>query len=396
VDVNITRTIPVLISDDDAIIATVHAAAAIKQRLSSTAFNQGKPLSAIMLHREAYHAVAGTLSSQMTCTAIRQVAAAYASAKKNKRPAKKPFAFLSKSAMWLVGSRGRDASFRESTISIWTVEGRKKISYRIPQAFQNDFDNAITIDALVVSIHRGKVKASIAVTLDAPEPAGVSPVGVDLGVACPLVAVDSDGRVFVANGSRMGQSTRRTRKRRARLQRKLAAKKAQKRDSRSVRRSLKLLGRRQRQRTLTFCRETAAHFVKWAPADAVIVFERLKMKKPSKTDPMRKGLRRKLNAWSHSLMRQCVRNAAERVGLAIGEVNPAYTSQTCSRCGLLGNRLLRSFSCPHCGHQEHSDVNAARNIRLAYAVLRRGGPLSDGPEALTLVEGKLSPLGDSI
>ena len=47
------------------------------------------------------------------------------------------------------------------------------------------------------------------------------------------------------------------------------------------------------------------------------------------------------------------------------EVNPAYTSQTCSCCGYVDkkNRPSQStFRCLWCGSTMHADVNAARNI----------------------------------
>jgi putative transposase len=46
-------------------------------------------------------------------------------------------------------------------------------------------------------------------------------------------------------------------------------------------------------------------------------------------------------------------------------VDPKYTSQTCSKCGHVDkeNRTTQaSFECLKCGHKEHADVNAARNI----------------------------------
>lgn len=55
----------------------------------------------------------------MTCTAIRLVAGAYASAKANKKPAQRPFAFTRPTALFLVGERGRDARFcDDGTLSI--------------------------------------------------------------------------------------------------------------------------------------------------------------------------------------------------------------------------------------------------------------------------------------
>jgi ribosomal protein S27AE len=58
-------------------------------------------------------------------------------------------------------------------------------------------------------------------------------------------------------------------------------------------------------------------------------------------------------------------------GLAVQEINPAYTSTTCSRCGLV-NRHLRhkeAFRCWRCGYTANSDFNAAVNLcHRAYRV----------------------------
>lgn len=46
-------------------------------------------------------------------------------------------------------------------------------------------------------------------------------------------------------------------------------------------------------------------------------------------------------------------------------VNPAYTSQTCSRCGHVDKRNRESqavFVCKKCSYTANADVNAARNI----------------------------------
>jgi len=54
---------------------------------------------------------------------------------------------------------------------------------------------------------------------------------------------------------------------------------------------------------------------------------------------------------------------AECAGRKLVRVNPAYTSQTCSKCGtrVLHELKDRVFNCG-CGHSENRDLNAAKNI----------------------------------
>ena len=59
---------------------------------------------------------------------------------------------------------------------------------------------------------------------------------------------------------------------------------------------------------------------------------------------------------------------AEGAGMSVVRVDPAYTSLTCSRCGvanLMHRRQERNrirFRCPDCGNDLNRSVNAAKNI----------------------------------
>jgi transposase len=75
-----------------------------------------------------------------------------------------------------------------------------------------------------------------------------------------------------------------------------------------------------------------------------------------------KALNRRLTQFPHGLLLKCIRNKAEMLGIPLLLVNPAFTSQTCSRCGSLGDRQRYRFYCPHCGFASHADLNAAFNI----------------------------------
>ncbi len=89
--------------------------------------------------------------------------------------------------------------------------------------------------------------------------------------------------------------------------------------------------------------------------------------KPGKNVKAKSGLNRAIlrNAWS--MTRQMLEYKCTWRGLMLVAVAPAYTSQRCSACGhvALENRKAQLFKCTLCGHAEHADRNAAKNILAA-------------------------------
>lgn len=67
---------------------------------------------------------------------------------------------------------------------------------------------------------------------------------------------------------------------------------------------------------------------------------------------------------SPSELVSAIKNAASRVGVPVVDVGAAYTSKTCSDCGVVNQRLTseQEWTCERCGVVHDRDANAAVNI----------------------------------
>lgn len=77
------------------------------------------------------------------------------------------------------------------------------------------------------------------------------------------------------------------------------------------------------------------------------------------------------NQWAFAQLAQFIEYKAALRGVPVLYVDPAYTSQRCSRCGHIQKPNGKRYLCAVCGHKEHRDANAAFNIgRLGAEVVR--------------------------
>ena len=93
-----------------------------------------------------------------------------------------------------------------------------------------------------------------------------------------------------------------------------------------------------------------------------IVVERLNFQ----SQRLSKRLNRLIGNFGKSIVKAKLDDFSEKYGTIIEEVNPAYTSQTCSSCDYVAKKNRRSqsvFICACCGLKLHADINAARCIK---------------------------------
>lgn len=112
-----------------------------------------------------------------------------------------------------------------------------------------------------------------------------------------------------------------------------------------------------------------------AKSHGMIVLEDLKVKnmsasakgtpeEPGKKVKQKSGLNRSIirQGWGE-LERQLAYKLLWSGGELI-KVKPHFTSQACNQCGHIEktNRSKENFACRSCGHKDHADINAAKNI----------------------------------
>lgn len=98
-----------------------------------------------------------------------------------------------------------------------------------------------------------------------------------------------------------------------------------------------------------------------------------------------RAFRYTLNSWSFYQLQTFLEYKAKLAGIPISFIDPYHTSKCCSRCGLVGVRIDKKFTCPACGNVEHADTNASFNIALVHKGVFRFAKERD------LAKGSLTP-----
>jgi putative transposase len=208
-----------------------------------------------------------------------------------------------------------------------------------------------------------------------PLPATGRVVGIDLGVV-NLVAMD-EGKPF--KGQRFGA---RAKEQLAEAQRRLATKH---RGSNRRKRQVEEAARRQRK--VANQRRNASHQLSrelineydFIALEGLSIDRMVRAPKP-KIDPSvpgsylpngaarKAGLNRSIHDAGWGKLVAMILYKAESAGREVVIVEPRYTSQRCAECGhrAASNRVSQAvFRCQRCGHFDHADRNAARNILRA-------------------------------
>lgn len=205
-------------------------------------------------------------------------------------------------------------------------------------------------------------------------------VGIDMGVS---------DRLALSSGERVGRR-RKPNTKLKRVQRRLSRCKKGGHRWRERRAVLANQQQRERVRNRNACHEITTDLVR---RFGLIAVENLAItnmtrsaagtiENPGRNVAQKSGLNRSITEQTWGLIRQQLRYKAEWAGRELVVVDPKFTSQRCSGCGVVAaaHRKRKRYDCAGCGMSEDADVNAARNI-LHRALAGRRWPDSRLPAA---------------
>jgi putative transposase len=255
----------------------------------------------------------------------------------------------------------------KQTVGITLLSGRKQFKlsmggYQIA-LLKGQTPTAATLN----KTKRGDYYINICVDIPT-DPMGKTPKVSAVSVSRTVIGVDL-GRKDIATTSTekswSGEQIQATRDRYSKVR--SAVQRKRTRNSRRLMRRLK--GREQRfQKWLNhniskqLVTEAKSSSAALAFEDLTGIRDRLNEKPRSKTE------RRRTNNWAFYQLRLFVQYKAVIAGVPVVLIPPAYTSQTCSRCGHVHPEKGKSFrngkrfKCGHCGLEHDADINAAKNI----------------------------------
>jgi IS605 OrfB family transposase len=344
-----------------ALLRTLETFNAACNAIAAVAFAQ-RSANKIDLQRLVYYDMRQRfgLSAQMTIRAIAKVAEAY------KRDKQIQPTFRTHGAM---AYDERICNFPTlDRVSLLTLDGRALIPFRFGVYAEGMLQRRRGQCDLLYRAHSDTF--FLAVTVDAPEPRPDEArdyVGVDLGVI--TLAATSDGEFLNGSTGPKHAHVNEVRARYSRFRQKL-----QKKGTKSAKRLLRKRSGRERRfvRDVNHCISKAIVQTAQGTARGVALEDLTGIRERHNAQrTVGKRHRRVLHNWAFNQLRAFIAYKAALAGVQVVLVNPAFTSQTCSRCGhreLANRRSQAQFLCVRCGYACHADLNAAENIRRAAVI----------------------------
>jgi IS605 OrfB family transposase len=314
----------------------------------------------VALHHLVYQQVRKTspLGSQMICNAIFSVCKAYKAKTIGKN---EPIPVIQFRKNRSVHFDKRTYTIQGNILSLYTLEGRIRIPMRMGPFQEKYFSQGTPTEAELIcrqKCGKGQWYFNLVLELpDVPKTEKTKIIGVDLGEN--VLAATSSGTLYG-----------RGKIRHERIKHLAKRQKLQSNGTQSSKQLLKKISGKEARRMKHINHQVSKGIIQEAIQQeaGIIVMEdltyiRARIKAGKK-------MRSRLHRWAFRQLQTMIQYKAESRGLEVIYVNPAYSSQECSQCGCVGVRQRHHFKCS-CGHQQHSDLNASRNLcRFAQSIGR--------------------------
>ncbi|MEZ3163852.1 transposase [Halorubrum sp. RMP-47] len=283
----------------------------------------------------------------------------------------------------------RTLTIRDQSATLSTVNGRVEVEYVLgdyQRSYLDDDEYERRMGTLHYHEDEDAFYLHIVVMKKVEERDGDRVMGVDLNLK--NVAVTSTGAFFDGGALLWGQNHY------FRVRRSL-----QDKGTRSAKQTLRQVSGRETRFVLDRLHTISRRLVEEARSHdcSYIAVERLTHIR----DRMDNGddrIKRQMHNWAFRELQEIVAYKAAEYGIRVEDVNPAFSSQTCSKCGHQSSTNRGSdgwFECNECGYELDGDYNAAKNIGKRLITVPEGKRLSGlGDGQLALKSGTLNGTGD--
>jgi IS605 OrfB family transposase len=242
----------------------------------------------------------------------------------------------------------RTYSLKRNSLSLYTLQGRVRVEMEMGSFQQIYFSQGIPKEA-ELTFKKGYWYFNLVLDLpDQPMCQEKGVMGIDLGEN--VLAATSSGKLF--GGEKVRHERHKFLSKRRTLQ---------SNGSQSSKQLLKKISGKEARRIKHINHIVSKELIQEAiqtNAGTIVMEDLTNIRKGIRAG---KKVRSRLHRWAFHQLQTLIQYKAEAHGLKVLYVNPAYSSQTCSLCDQLGKRDRHLFKCS-CGNQQHSDLNASRNL----------------------------------
>lgn len=330
----------------------------------------------IPLHNAVYRQVRDEygLKAQMASSVIKAVVAAYRTAKSNGH--KLSLVTFKRPQLDLVYNR--DYSLRTGIFSLNTLEGRVHVPHETG-GMEQYFDGSWKFGTAKLVNKYGKWFLHIPMTKDIPqvETGNIERVvGVDLGINHIAATYNSEGKSEFYNG-------RPVKHRRAHF--KTIRSEMQTKGTSSARKRIRTIGNRENRWMTDVNHRVTKALIDQHGENTLFVLEDLTGVRNS-TERVRVKDRYVNVSWAFYQFRTMLEYKAKLHNCRVIVVDPAYSSQTCPKCGHTEranrNKKLHLFTCKNCRYSSNDDRIGAMNLHRKGIEYVAGETLRASPDVL--------------